>query len=470
MKKSNLYLLLLILLTGCILRKDEYDPTFSFAEEYTGQTKIAVDNQQSLSNWWEQFHDPLLSELISEVDTGNFDVRIALERINEIRAKYKIEFGKLWPEIDLEGYWSRSRRSATLFAEEFQGPLYQNVYEFGFDAFWEIDLFGKRRFAKDAAYFDYLASIENARFVTITTIAELAKLYIDIRALQERIALLYNYIASQAEQIRLANNRFRSGLTPQFELLENQAKIDAKKAELPLLEAALQQTIYALSVLLGKEPNALTAKLSEKQALPIAEGRVPLGMPSDLLRRRPDVRRALEELFASKARISVSKRELFPSVALTSAFAYKTQFLHEWFTWPSRTWTIGPALFMPLFKGGQLWANIEAHNSKEKQVALNYEKTVYIAFKEVEDALTGYFEESRRVEALTDEHASVKRVLHLSGDLFESGLQSLTPVIDSELSLFQIDEQLIMSRQELMTQLIALYKALGGGWTCSDTP
>ncbi len=466
------FLLSLCVFSSCILKKNEYNPAVTFEEKYTGEEKFPQPPGQDvdLACWWNQFDDPILNRLIDELYSDNFDLLIAFEKVEELRNLYRIEAGKLWPEINAGVSWKRSLRSNTLFVEEFLGPLYTSTYTIGLDASWEIDIFGRLRFGKKAAFHDFLASVENARAVSLTVVAELVNLYVGLRANQERIRVSEEYILALSELVHLADNRFTSGLTAQINLKEAISRMELKRADLTKFRKQWQETAYNLAVIVGKQPQELLELLSEKRPQLKPEGRVPLGMPSDLLRRRPDIRQAENEIEASKARIKVSKAELFPIFSLTADYGLQTQFLEKWFTSPSRTWSITPDLLGPVFRGGQLRANVRARNARQKQAALSYEKTVFNALKEVEDALFSYFEGSRRGDSLREDLASTTRIEQLVRDLFQSGLESLTPVLDRVTQVYESQDRLIQSEQIQMNDLIALYKSLGGGWECSYTP
>lgn len=469
----------LLFLSGCALGPDHETPTVWMPEEY--QEAPADQEEMCLSLWWEQFDDPVLGELIEEALGCNYDLLIALRKIEEFRALYKIDRSLLYPQIQANFVEARARRSENLSSDvieetgtaadvavtDFSGPLIQNFYQLGFDASWEIDLWGKNRRRAEAGYRDFEASQEDALDIQISLIADVAQTYIDIRSLQQQIEAKKEQIARFQELVDLAQVRYDAGLTSYLDVSQAKATLDTAEAGLPPFEEQLKQTIHGLAVLLGRPPEDIDVG---EGYIPKARGIIPNELPSTLLCRRPDIRRADRELAAATSRIGVAIAELFPSFSLVGDFGFQSDMISKFLVWPSRFWTIGPSVVWNLFTGGKLIAQIKVRNERQKQAILGYEKTVVEALQEVEDRLVGYFKEEKRLESLEEKLSSNSLVRDLTFEQYTAGLIRFDQVLDAETDLFSAQEEMIASEGTLMVQLVGLYKAMGGGWQCFDSP
>jgi NodT family efflux transporter outer membrane factor (OMF) lipoprotein len=467
--------LLLVLLSGCTLGPDHQTPTVCLPCHY--EEAPCHTDPVDLASWWCQFDDPLLHHYVEEALACNYDLQIALHTIEEVRALYKIDRSELYPQIQGNIVAVRDRRSenlgsgiietsttpADIFAGDFTGPLIQNFFQFGFDATWELDFFGKNRRKAEAAYYDFAASQENALDVQITLISDVARSYVDIRSLQNRVTAKQDQVIRQEELLELAQSRYEAGLTSYLDVTRASVALDTIRATLPPLEEELKQTIHGLAILLGRPPENFCI---DEGMIPMAAGFIPDELPSDLLLRRPDIRQAEKELSAATARIGQAIAELFPTFSLVSTFGTQSNIFNKAFVWPSRFWSIGPTMVWNLFTGGKLLAQIEVTNERQKQAILNYERTINDALKDVEDRLVGYFKEEERLSSLEDQLSSTSLQRDLLLDQYLAGLISLDEVLDAESDLYSTQISMIESQGTLMIQLIRLYKAMGGGWEC----
>jgi len=431
---------------------------------------MGEEEEVSLATWWEQFNDLLLTSLIERALSCNHDLRIARERICEARAVYGIEFSTLLPHVDAFTLFKRVRNSQTLFESPFTGGKFINFYRAGFDAIWELDVFGKNIDKTRAATYEVVATYEEVRDVHVTIAAEVAVNYFIICTLQERINIAKRHILAEIEILELVEDRFQAGLIPELDVYIARALLQGRYAVVPKLEIQLYQTIYSLAVLLGEIPEALAPTFCEDKLLPCAEGKIPLGLPSDLLCRRGDVREAEFAMRASGARVSVARKELFPTISLDAFFNYATGFFTKWTNKASQGWFISPSLFLPLFHGGEIISNIKVATSQQRQFVLEYEKIVLKAVEETEGALVGYFRESGRIHALKEEVNAYREARKLAEILYVGGTVDFLYVLDTERDLFISENFLAESKEHLMTYLVAIYKALGGGWECCDSP
>jgi outer membrane protein, multidrug efflux system len=479
----------LILLSGCMVGPKYGKPEIAMPSAFVENKEDAPCTDEELCNWWKQFGDPLLDSLIEEAAQKNFDLRIAIEQIIEARAQYRIQGSYLWPEFDLNAVATRSRYSQNIFttastATSFAsgkessvsrgsmfGPPVQNFFQVGFDAIWELDFWGKFRRGKQAAFDQWEASELNAQNVLITIISEVARDYVSIRSLQLQIEWTKNKILADKRELDLAKVLFEAGLDNQIQVDAFIATLESDQATLPILESSLKTTLYALAVLLGRQPENLADAFDEIRAIPSGLGKVPAGLPADLLRRRPDVKQAERQLAAATEQIGVAVAGLFPHITLTgNGYGFESNHLKNWFTHPSSYWTIGPNINWDIIDFGKTRGQIAVANAVQKQALLNYEQIVITSLQDVEGALVSYFEEQKRNLHLNDQADANRNSFRLTEDQFRAGLTDELAVLDTIKTLIDTEITLTQSNQALVSDLIALYKALGGNWTCSSTP
>jgi outer membrane protein, multidrug efflux system len=486
-------LVLLILLTGCMVGPNYKKPETAMPGKFT-EAKEGIGDDSSdtdLCQWWKQFNDPYLDGLIAEAVQGNYDLRIAVEKIAEARANYRIQASYLWPEIDLTAVAVRSRNSQNFFSSSNTAagtsmpgsilPTFQNFFQVGFDAIWEFDLFGKFRRSKRAAYDSWEASKEYVKSVLISIVSEVARSYVSICALQSSIEIAVRKIGADEQELVLTGELFDAGLSNEIRVEGMIATLDTDRAALTVLQTSLKQAIYGLAVLLGRQPEALIGEFAEARPIPATWEKVPVGLPSDLLRRRPDIRQAERQLAAATEQIGVAVADLFPHVTLTgitfaggtlagSGYGYESGSLSKWFKPSSRNWSIGPAVRWDMIDFGKTYGNIGVQKSVQKQSLLSYGQTVLNALQDVEGALIAYFEEEKREKFFSDQVEALGRSLQLTQDLYQAGLAEEQQVLDARKVLLDAENSLVGSQMSLGSDLIALYKALGGDWECSYTP
>jgi NodT family efflux transporter outer membrane factor (OMF) lipoprotein len=481
-------LLLIIIFSGCMVGPDYRTPEVAMPSKFI-ESKEEVDGGD-LCLWWEQFEDPFLNQLIEEAYVANFDVRIAMEQILEARAKYKVQRSQLWPEIDLNATAIRSRSSQNVFGSTTDatvgavdtvstttsgfgafGPPVQNLFQVGFDAIWELDFFGKFRRAKRASFFEWEASKDSAQNVLIIALSEVARDYVAICALQQKIEIAQEKIWADEELLKLTQELFEAGLSSEIQVEDLVATLESDRAVLPLLEASFKQTVYSLAVLLGRQPESLLEDFEEIRPIPSGWGKIPVGLPADLLRRRPDVRQAERQLAAATERVGVAVADLFPHISLTGTnVGYEAMKGNKWFQPPSRYWTIGPSINWDVLDFGKTRGFIDASKSVQRQALLLYEKAILSSLQDVEGALAAYFEEEKRQLSIQEQYGADERAFVLTQDLFEAGLSSDLQVLQTLRVLLDAENVFVDSQQSLTRDLIAVYKALGGDWECSYSP
>ncbi len=486
----------LLFITSCMVGPNYCEPEMDMPVEFIEAASVENAFDCDLYHWWNQFEDPCLDALIAKAIEANFDVRLALERIEQARAQLSLASAQLWPEIDLNATATRTRNSQNFLSSSsttssssstasssstMSSSLYQNFFRIGLDAIWELDFFGKFRRAQRAAYYTWEASIEAAQAMLISILSEVAINYISIRALQQKIALTLELIEIDKEELLLTRDLFQAGLTSELEVDTILSTLESDQATLPTLESSLKQIVYALALLLGKQPQCLEIDLEELSCIPCGINKIPLGLPSDLLRRRPDIKQAERQLAAATEQIGVAVADLFPHISLTgttiaggslgaASFGFESSRLNNLLKAPSRFWSIGPNILWDVIDFGKVRSNIAIQNSLQRQAFLNYEQVVTAALKDVEGALAAYCEEQKRFFLLEHQVAVNERSVELNLDLFQSGLSNDLTVLEAKKLLLIAESSLIDSQQALTSDLIAVFKALGGTWECFYMP
>lgn len=464
---KSLWVLSMFLLYGCT-RSTTPDICLppSYIEGSYVESCMEEEDPVDLNCWWRQFDDPLLVDLIQRGISCNHNLRIARERIWEARAHCGTELSNLLPQIDASVVFNRMRNSQTLSDSPFTGGTFDNVYQAGFDSIWEIDLFGKYIDRTKAAALDVVASIEEVRAVHVSVAGEIATNYFTIRALQERIRIAQNHIVSETELVSLVEARYEAGLISELDLYAAKAILEERYALVPQLTIDLYKTIYQVAVLIGVNPEMLFCTFNELREQPCRGGKIPLGLPSDLLCRRGDIRKAELSMRAAGARVSSAKKELFPTLSLQAFYSYATGFFNNWKQSASRQWSVTPLLLLPIFHGGEILSHIRAETSIQRQRVLEYEQSVLKALEEVEGSLLAYCKEGVRLEALTKEVNHYKQAQELALTLYTAGIVDFAYVLEIEKDLFLTQNIWAESKAQLLRNLVAIYKALGGGWEC----
>jgi len=426
----------------------------------------------ALESWWTSFRDPVLDGLITRALAGNLDLKIAAARIREARAAARIADSAALPQVNVEGSYARTRRSdavppftsASGEASPF-GARDQNVFQVGFDALWEIDVFGGIRRDREAALAEVQAAEESRRDVLVTLLADVARNYVELRANQQQIQILDATLRSERDTLGLTRTRQDAGLGTELDGARAQGLLSTNDAQRPALERSARQAIYRLGVLLGTPPETLIPELETPAAIPEVSPEVPPMLPSELLSRRPDLRRAERDLAAATGRVGVARADLFPRFVIAGSLGRRSEDAGDLASGISQFWTILPIVRWPILSGGRIRANIRVQDAREEQALRQYEKAVLAALEEVENALSTHARERRRQESLRDSVEANQRALDLATDRYTSGLEGFLSVLDAQRSVFAAQSQLVDAQRSAVVGLIAVYKSLGGGWT-----
>jgi NodT family efflux transporter outer membrane factor (OMF) lipoprotein len=441
--------------------------------ESTTRPAVSVD----LTRWWTTFNDPTLDSLVQRAAESNLDLQLAAARLRESRAARGIVRADYFPPIDATGSYTRSRSSLNGFGggggsqgnviPGFSGGSFDrdfDLYQVGFDSTWEIDVFGGVRRAVEAADAEIQASIEDTRDVLVTLLGDVARNYIELRGAQRQLAITRANLASQQETLDLTRARFNAGLVGELDVARAQALVAATSATIPRIEQREREAVHRLGVLLGREPSALSEELGQEGPIPSGVSAVPVGLPSELLRRRPDIRRAERQLAAATARIGVATSDLFPKFTLTGSIGLQSEQARDLAESDSVFWSVGPGVRWSVFNAGKVRSTIAAEGARQEQALVQYQQTVLNALEEVENAIVAYDREQTRRVSLSVAVDSNRRAVDLANQLYSRGLVDFLNVQESQRSLLIAEDQLAESDAQVSSNLVALYKALGGGW------
>jgi NodT family efflux transporter outer membrane factor (OMF) lipoprotein len=426
----------------------------------------------ALAQWWTSFQDPELNALIERALHANPDLKIAASRLLEARAARGVARSALLPSVETTNSPERVRGGLTqgIFhpsagnQSSLLAPYETNIIQQGFDASWEIDLFGGKRHALAAATADAAATEEARRATLVSLLAEVARNYSELRGTQRRLDIAEQNIRLQADSLDLARARAEAGLGTQLDVERQASQLAATQATVPLFESAAQMSIHRLSVLLGEEPAALDSELTAAKPLPATPPVVPVGLSSDLLGRRPDVRRADAEITAASERVGVARSDFFPKISLTGAAGRQGTSYSGLTLGAGNFFAVGPSIKLPIFTGGRIKGNLEAEKQRLVQAQLEYRNAVLRSLEETENALTAYGREQERRERLQAAARASRDATQMANELYTRGLEDFLSVLDAQRQQLAIEDDLAQSDTAVVTNLVALYKALGGGW------
>jgi NodT family efflux transporter outer membrane factor (OMF) lipoprotein len=486
-----------LLLGGCTVGPNFTPPHWANpASWFSGQPKITHPEPSepvatSIDvDWWNIFHDPQLTTLERQVAADNFDVRTATVQLAESRAQLGIARAPLFPNINGNASYEREKASNEgvfalpgasgsspsvghsangAFGNTAGGFPSSNIppfdiFQYGFDATWELDLWGQVRRSVESAKANVEASANARRAALISSLAEVARDYVNLRGTQEQLRIAQENVNTAAQGLRLTQERAAAGVTTDLDVANASAQLRTTAAQIPTLQNQEHQLINALSFLLAKPPQALAAELSNPKPVPPVPPRVPVGLPSELARRRPDIREAEANLHAATATIGVAVAAFYPQVTLNGSFGFQSlQFGNLW-EWPARQYDFGPGITIPIFEGGQLRETLVLRKAQQQQAAIAYERTVLQAWHDVDNALDAYRREQQRRDQLVQAVAANQTALALAQSRYTEGVSNFLDVLTAEENLLSTEQQLATSTTSVSEDLVSLYLALGGGW------
>jgi NodT family efflux transporter outer membrane factor (OMF) lipoprotein len=416
-----------------------------------------------LARWWKGFGDPTLDSLVARATEANYDLKATEARLRAARSLRGAVLADFLPTVDANASFTTARRSQNALAFPVR-LIDTETYEVGFDANWEIDVFGGKRRSLEAANAGLQAVAEDRRAVLVSVLAEVARNYVELRSTQRRLAIARENVAAQQETVEITEERARVGLASDLEVAQARVLLAATRSQLPSLEALETESIHRLSLLVGQAPGALAADLAKAAPIPPAPLDVPAGLPSDLLQRRPDVRRSERQLAAANAQIGVATAELFPKFNLIGTAGFQSLDASTLISPASQFWTAGPSVRWRLLEYPRLRAQIRARTADQEVALAQFHQTILSSLEEVENALANFAKEKARLAIIDDQVQASRRAVDLANQVYTSGLGEFLNVLITQRALYEAEDAQAQSQRAIIVNLVALYKALGGGW------
>jgi NodT family efflux transporter outer membrane factor (OMF) lipoprotein len=474
-------------LPGCMVGPNYHTPSttmpssFSAIEpstrpttQVTTQPAIATASTRpvDIAKWWQSFDDPELDSLVDRAITTNFDLEIALTRLQEARTMEVAVNGRELPVAGASGAAGRGsgtnstkgRISAPLNAGSNTTGLKEITQVVGFDAGWELDLFGRYRREAEAAGYDMQAAAENRNAVLIAVVSDVARAYMDLRAFQMRLSIIQDNIRIEQQSVNVVQQRFDRGITNELDLALAKRQLATLQSQLAPLEDQIVVAQRRLTVLLGTYPDALNEELSHPVALPQVPEQIQTGLPVDLLRRRPDILEAERQLASSTAQVGALTANLFPRLGITAGLGLQGQGLGREPAKNTFLWSVGPTAYWPLLDFGTLDALIDVQDLRTHELLVDYKRSIVNAITEVENSISGYDAEQNRLANLADALLASNRAATLASERYDRGLTDFLNVLDAERQLYELQDQYAVAQETAILQFISLYKGLGGGW------
>jgi len=469
---------LVLLQTSCTVGPDYTAPKTPVRSAYanavvTTRPSTVSSEAEPAIEWWTTLRDSELDSLVRRAAGGNLDLQSAAARLLESRAELRIAGAKELPTLSTSAAFARINSGKGVGlpggSSGQSSAIDTNVWSAGFDASWEIDLFGGQRRLIEAASADYQASVEYRRDILVSLTAEVARDYLQLRGLQERVQIARDNLALQQDTLDLTLSLRKAGFNSQLDVSRARTQVAQTRATLSPLTTAVIQQEHAIATLLGLDPNALSAELDEVKPLPAVPALVSVGMPTDLLRRRPDIRRAERQIAAANARVGAAVADFYPRFSLTGDFGLDASKFNHLFDWENRYFILYPSIDWRVFDFGRTAAEVAQEKAVRQETLLAYQSAVLSALRDVEDALVAYANEQDHHAALTEAVASAQDSVAISKDQYKQGIIDFLQLLDAQRQLLSVQDDLAQSDQAIATNLVALYKSLGGGWEAEDT-
>ncbi|WP_434705956.1 efflux transporter outer membrane subunit [Pseudomonas sp. Z1-12] len=421
--------------------------------------------------WWQLFNDPLLAQLQSRAQAGNLDLQVAAERIDQSRAQLGITASRLLPSVGANASYAREALSEHgKFAALGAPTAPSNFWQMGFDASWEIDLWGRARRAREGAAATLEATVHDREAARVALSAEVARTYLQLRGTQAQLDIAQQNLTIAERTLGLAESRERNGVATRFETASARAQLATIKAMLPELAQRRNAQMNALALLMGEPPRTLDAQLRQAMPLPSLPAQVPVGVPSELAQRRPDILRAEAQLHAATAAIGVAKADFYPRIGLKGRIGVEAFDSGDLANWDARFFSVGPTVYLPIFQGGRLVQRLALNESRQKTAALAYRQTVLRAWHEVDDALDAWAAQQRQHDELLVSYEQNRQALHAAERGYQQGAADYLSVLTAQLNLLASQTSLNASATNATLTVVNLYKSLGGGWDPEPQP
>ncbi len=468
--------LAITLVGGCTVGPDFHPPVVK-APPLWGPERTDVRSRTVVQDvnpqWWRSFHDPLLVSLVDRLVAQNLDLRSAAERVLQGRAQRQATAAQGLPQISEQSSFRHNRGSPTGFLSLIQpapgAPFNYDIWQNALNSSWDLDLFGRVRRGVEAADAETLASVENRRGIALSVLAELAQDYLQLRGVQAQRVIAERNLRLAQQNSKLVRDRFGNGVATTLDMALAQSQQATFASTLSPLRTQEATLINAIGLLLAQPPRALATELTPRANLPPVPPVVPVGLPSTLVRRRPDVREAEARLHAATAQTGVATANFYPDISLTANANLDGRRLTDAFSLPSRAFELGPTFSVPLFQGGRLTGELRLRESQQREAAINFQQTVLRAWQEVDDALTAYAEAQRQRVDISESARQNAIALRAARQRYTEGAADFLNVISANAQVLQSENDLATSDTRIATDLVMLYRALGGGWEVTDS-
>lgn len=451
-------------ISGCMTVGPDYQQSQPDAPDswLAARHAAGLDSESpgELGSWWQTLDDPLLDDLVTRAIRNNLDLQAAAARVRQARAQRSAAASDRFPTIQTDVSAARNQTSANVSGIAETSALYAA----SFDASWELDTFGGIKRSIEAAEADTAVQQEALRNTLVSVLAEVALNYIEVRTFQTRLAVAQSNLSAQQESYELIKSRFEAGFTNDLALDQARTNVELTRADVPSLTTSLEAAKNRLTTLLGVQPGALQQELASAAPIPSAPVTVTIGVPADTLRRRPDIRQAERQLAAETARVGAVTAELYPSFSLSGSIGLESLQRGNLLSTASEVFSFLPAISWPLFDAGRIRSNIAVQSAIQDEALINYEQSVLLALEEVENSLTAYANEQVRNHALREAATAATHAADTAQEQYDAGLIDFLTVLDAQRTRLSAQDSLAISDAEIVSNLVRLYKALGGGW------
>jgi outer membrane protein, multidrug efflux system len=464
----RLVVLLPLALAACAVGPHYTRPEVDAPQAFDRLDSSRYGTDAPIAQFWHQFQDPLLDQLVDDALAANHDLRIVAARMESARALARQARHDLYPTVTVSGGYTDSRTSVSQLFTGSNEPFDNQLYDVGFDAFWELDLFGRVRRANEARRAEFEASTQELAGAQVSVVAEVARTYFELRGLQAQLDVAHRNSENQRDTLNLTRARLDAGSGTEFDTSRADAQLHLTLARIPALQTAIASDIHRIGVLTGRQPETLRAQLEPAQSMPALPALTEVGSPVDLLRRRPDINAAERRLAGATARVGVAVADLFPRVTLGRNFGWVAHDASDLGDSDHESWALGPAISWPAFDLGRVRAGVKAADADTQAALAGYEQTVLRALEETETSLVRYTNQEHEVTELAASAAASENAARLAHLRFEGGVADFLQVLDSERTQLEAQDRLAASRTATATALIAVYKALGSPFPASE--
>lgn len=463
---------LCLVLAGCAITPDYQPRTPDVPARWSEAPESSSSAATADFPWWQTFNDPMLDSLVARALRANLDLQSAEARIREVRARRGIAAAARWPSVGARVSAARERESKNapnpvLVQPDGQVELpgqSENLFQAGFDATWELDLFGGVRRTLEAGQADLESAVYDRDAVLVTLVAEVSRNYLELRGSQRQCRIARENLAARQDMLTLVQARYAAGMASDLDVARAETQVQQAASRLPPLDASCKKAVHHLGVLLDQPASALADELRLERPIAVPSAQPPLGLPSDLLRQRPDIRSAERRLAAASARLGAATTDLYPRFSLLGTVGLASVAAGDFFNGASTLWSVGPSMTWPIFQGGRIVATREVRDAQQQQALIAYRRAILNGIEDVENAIAGYRQEQTRRAALAKALDAEQRTLAFARTRYTAGLTDFREVLAAQRGLDQAQSDLAQTDTAVSLDLIAIYKALGGGW------